>query len=118
MSLSSRSHAISVAIMAWNDEHRAFVIETYLKKISFEEERTVTVTSQRYLQMLCNFLEPRLNELGYASLWFQQDGVTAHTATASMEVLRENFSGRLISLRGEIPWPARSPDLSPCDLFL
>jgi hypothetical protein len=32
MSLSSRSHAISVAIMAWNGEHRAFVFETYLKK--------------------------------------------------------------------------------------
>jgi hypothetical protein len=32
MSLSSRSHAISVAIMAWNGEQRAFVIKTYLKK--------------------------------------------------------------------------------------
>jgi hypothetical protein len=78
----------------------------------------VTVTSQRYVEMLCNFLEPRLNELGNASLWFQQDGVTAHTVRASMEVLREDFPGRLISLRGDIPWPARSPDLSPCDLFL
>jgi hypothetical protein len=28
MSLSSRSHAISVAIMAWNGEHHAFVTET------------------------------------------------------------------------------------------
>jgi hypothetical protein len=52
--------------------------------------------------MLRNFLQPRLSELGYASLWFQQDGVTAHTATASMEVLREIFPGRLISLRGDI----------------
>jgi hypothetical protein len=31
MSLSSRSHAISVAIMVWNGEHHAFVTETYLK---------------------------------------------------------------------------------------
>jgi hypothetical protein len=23
-----------------------------------------------------------------------------------------------ISLRGDIPWPARSPDLAACDLFL
>jgi hypothetical protein len=67
--------------------------------------------------MLRNFLEPRLNELGNASLWFQQDGATAHTARASMEVLREIFPGRLISLRGDILWPARSPDLSPCDFF-
>jgi hypothetical protein len=34
MSLSSRSHAISVVIMAWNDEHRAFVIETYFKMVT------------------------------------------------------------------------------------
>ena len=24
----------------------------------------------------------------------------------------------LISLRGDIGWPARSPDLTPCDIFL
>jgi hypothetical protein len=28
------------------------------------------------------------------------------------------FFGRLISLRGDVGWPARSPDLSPCDFFL
>ena len=33
-------------------------------------------------------------------------------------LLREMFHGRLISLRGDVEWPARSPDLSPCDVFL
>jgi len=28
------------------------------------------------------------------------------------------FPSRLISLRGDIGWPARSPDLTPCDFFL
>jgi len=28
------------------------------------------------------------------------------------------FTGRLISLRGQVGWPARSPDLSQCDFFL
>jgi len=28
------------------------------------------------------------------------------------------FPGRLISLRGDVEWPARSPDLSSCDVFL
>ena len=28
------------------------------------------------------------------------------------------FPGRLISLRGGVEWPARLPDLSPCDVFL
>jgi hypothetical protein len=28
------------------------------------------------------------------------------------------FPGRLISLRKDVEWPARSPDLSPCDFSL
>jgi len=28
------------------------------------------------------------------------------------------FPGRLISLRGDVEWPAWSPDFSPCDVFL
>jgi hypothetical protein len=51
-------------------------------------------------------------------MWFQQDGATAHTARASTEVVREMFLEHVISLRGEIPWPARSPDLSASDYFL
>ena len=43
---------------------------------------------------------------------------TAHTAKKSMDVLRGLFPAHLISLRGDIGWPARSPDLSPCDYFL
>lgn len=34
-----------------------------------------------------------------------------------MELLREHFYERLISLRGDVPWPARSPDLAPCDFL-
>ena len=51
-------------------------------------------------------------------MWFQQDGATAHTAKNSMDVLRNLFLSHLISLRGDIGWPARSPDLSPCEYFL
>ena len=28
------------------------------------------------------------------------------------------FWNRLISMRGDLNWPARSPDLAPCDYFL
>jgi len=31
---------------------------------------------------------------------------------------KEMFPGRLIFLRGDVGWPERSPDLSPCDFFL
>jgi len=67
--------------------------------------------------MLETFLRPRLDDVDTEHVWFQQDGVTAHTARRSLGVLREMFPGRLNSLRGDVGWPARSPDLSPCDFF-
>jgi inhibitor of nuclear factor kappa-B kinase subunit alpha len=44
-----------------------------------------------------------------------QDGATAHTATYSINVLNEVFENRLMS---HGLWPARSPDLNPCDFYL
>ena len=83
---------------------------------------TVTVNSERYVSMLQNFLQPRMEEIveaeGLGDVWFQQDGATAHTARISLNVLRRMFPGRLVSLRDDLGWPARSPDLSSCDFFL
>ena len=66
--------------------------------------------------MLRNFLQPRISEHGNGPLWFQQDGDTAHTAKISRGVLRQLFPGRLVSLHGNIPWPAHSPNI--CEFFL
>lgn len=86
----------------------------------FEDDNggAVTVNSQRYVNMLQTFFAPRLEEMERENVWFQQDGATAHTSRACMEVLRAMFPERLISLRGDITWPARSPDIAPCDFFL
>jgi hypothetical protein len=70
------------------------------------------------VQMLRNFLEPKLNECGNLAVWFQQDGATVHMARGSMGVLQEMFRGRLISLWDDIPWPVCSPNLAACDFFL
>ncbi|PSN58494.1 hypothetical protein C0J52_00814 [Blattella germanica] len=40
-----------------------------------------------------------------------------HTARASMGILREMFTDRIISRHGNVPWPAKSPDLTVCDVF-
>lgn len=83
------------------------------------EGRAVTVTSQRYINMLQTFLAPELRQRGIADVtWFQQDGATAHTSRASMGELREMFGARVISHRGDVQWPPRSPDLNACDYFL
>ena len=70
--------------------------------------------------MLENFLQPQLNELAadVEDIWFQQDEATAHTAQRTMCYLSELFSRHIVSHRGDIPWPARLPDLAPCDYFL
>jgi len=84
-----------------------------------ENDRTVTVTAQRYVFMLENFFEPRLQELSdgtnLETTWLQQDGTKR---IHSMGKLREMFPGLLVSLRGDVEWPARSPELSMCDFFL
>ena len=69
---------------------------------------------------LRSYCEPELGRRGIdlSSVWFQQDGATAHTARASMTVLREMFPQHVISRAGDVPWPALSPDLSACDYFL
>lgn len=88
----------------------------------FENRRGVaqTVNSDRYCAMLREFLVPQLQEFdGFdQDTWFQQDGATAHTARASMEVVRELFPEKVISRFGDLNWPARSPDLTPLDFFL
>lgn len=71
--------------------------------------------------MLNNFLRPQLNNLNdnqRENLWFQQDGATSHTTRRALNLLQEMFPNKVVSLRGDIGWPPRSPDLSPCDYFL
>ena len=80
---------------------------------------TVTVTPNRYCEMLENFLRPRLEEFDDSEdFLFLQDGATAHTDRRSLGILREMFPSRLVSLRGDIGWPGRSTDLTTCDFFL
>ncbi|XP_057675297.1 uncharacterized protein LOC130905701 isoform X2 [Corythoichthys intestinalis] len=106
-------HALHVTV--WCALSRVGIIGPWF----FEEnEEVVSVTPDRYVNMINECFLPTLNSMGVENVWFQQDCAMAHTARASMIVLRQNFPGHLISLRGDLHWPARSPDLSPCDYFL
>ena len=76
----------------------------------FEEKGvTVTVTSDRYCELLERFLHPKVVQLLAAhnpdDVWFQQDGATSHTSRRSLGILRDMFLGHLVSLRGDIGWP-------------
>lgn len=88
----------------------------------YEDQRghAVTVNTERYIAMLRNFFTPALQNFnGFNQRsWFQQDGATCHTSNDSLIAVREIFGQKLISKRGDINWPPRSPDLSPMDFFL
>jgi hypothetical protein len=70
--------------------------------------------------MLDEYVFPKLRDMriDLARVYFQQDGATAHTARLSTGTLRPFFQHRIISRFGDVPWPARSPDLTACDFFL
>jgi len=52
-------------------------------------------------------------------MFFQQDGAPAHNAIIAIRRhLDQIFPNRWIGTFGVILWPARSPDLTPLDLFL
>ncbi|GFX54976.1 uncharacterized protein TNCV_3318931 [Trichonephila clavipes] len=68
--------------------------------------------------MITNFFIPHLNNHSVQELWFQQDGVTCHTARATVDLLKDTFSDRLISRFGRVNWAPRSCDLTPLDYIL
>ena len=84
--------------MSWTSEHRAFI---------------VSLTSDRYVHMLHNFQNAKLEELtDETEVWFQQDGAAAYTAKQPINALTNMFPSQAIFLRGDVGWPVRSPDLS------
>ena len=78
------------------------------------EGDAVTVNKERYIEMLENLFPNSVDR----DEWFQQDGATCHTATASLDFLHARFGQRLISNKTDFNWPPRSPDLSPLDFYL
>jgi len=82
-----------------------------------KDRNTITVTSQRYTEMINEFLSPNLPP-NNGTLWFQQDGAMPHTAVISIAALRRLLPQWVISCLGDVPWPPRSPDLTAPDFFL
>jgi len=78
------------------------------------------LTSEVYLNLLVENVIPQLEVLypDRQNIWFQQDGAPAHFGLIVRNFLNETFPNQWIGRRGEIEWPARSPDLTPLDFYL
>ena len=81
-----------------------------------DNEHAENVTGASYRTMLENYLRPLVEN--NHDMWFQQDGATAHTAYATMVMLKELFDDRIILKKCNFAWPPRSPDFSAADFFL
>ena len=49
---------------------------------------------------------------------FKQDGAPPHWGSHVCQFLDATFPNRWIGRDGPTPWPQRSPDITPLDLFL
>ena len=73
------------------------------------------VKGENYLSMLQSVLS-RISKLGSI---FMQDGAPANYYQPVINYLHVNFPNCWIGCRGNLSeWPPRSPDLTPCDVFL
>ncbi|PSN36232.1 hypothetical protein C0J52_25369 [Blattella germanica] len=78
-----------------------------------------TMNAERYLQMLEDCVWPMVSAWNNINdVIFMQDGASPHFANVVRAWLDEKFPGRWLERRGPHEWPARSPDLTPCDFFL
>lgn len=78
------------------------------------------LNGENYLQFLMDDL-PRLVEEVFDEdrpIVFQHDGCPAHWSVNVRELLDNSFSNSWIGRGGPIPWPARSPDLTPLDFYV
>ena len=80
-----------------------------------------TVTGAAYLDMLQGFVAEWYDNLPLEKLrrlWFQQDGTYAQYALRDRNWLTDTFGEQLIVRGGPVPWPPRSPDLTPLDFYM
>ena len=82
-----------------------------------------TVDGETYLDMLENWLMDKLNKKESDDFIFQQHGAPPHWSLRVRQFLNTTLPDRWIARSGQddhviMPWPPRSPDLTPCDFSL
>ncbi|GBN99927.1 hypothetical protein AVEN_41972-1 [Araneus ventricosus] len=76
-----------------------------------------TINSVTYLDMLEMYAVPQMQQ-HQPDVIFQQDSAPPHWGKIVRDFLDENFPDRWSGRDGPIPWPPRSPDITPLDFFL
>ena len=74
-----------------------------------------TMNSERYCDILRDKVIPHFKR--HNQMLYQQDGASSHYSLNARQLLDDNLPGRWIGRRGPVEWPARSPDLTVCDVW-
>jgi len=72
---------------------------------------------ENYLDMLEHYVAPQLEEF-QPWIIFQQDGALPLWVSDVRRCLEAKFPNRWIGRDGPAPWPPRSPNITPLELFL
>jgi hypothetical protein len=79
------------------------------------------LNGEGYLIFLQNELSDLLDDVPLQvrrDMWYLHDGAPAHSVRGVKNWLDANLENRWIGRNGPVLWPARSPDINPCDFFL
>jgi hypothetical protein len=79
------------------------------------------LTGNTYEAFLRNELPGLLEDIPLmvrSQMYFQHDGAPPHYSRHVKDYLNETFPNRWLGRGGPVPWPPRSPDLTPLDFFL
>ncbi|CAH2088677.1 unnamed protein product [Euphydryas editha] len=74
-----------------------------------------------YLDLLRNEIESALDNVPLSlrrNFYYQHDGCPSHFARSVRGYLNSAYDSHWIGRGGPIPWPPRSPDLTPLDFFV
>ncbi|KAJ8870126.1 hypothetical protein PR048_029138 [Dryococelus australis] len=92
----------------WFTEFKSIVL------VAFRVRRKKTITGNIYLDMLELYMFPQIEDTERQSgnsVFYQQDGASSAQCPTCEVTKQLNRGG------GPIPWPPRSPDLTPLDFF-
>ena len=79
------------------------------------------LTTREYLRIVRHNViqrDFRANNIKQNSIWWQQDGASSHTSNETINYLRKQFLGKVMSGRADWPWPPRSPGPAIPDFLL
>ena len=102
-------------IMCW-----AALVDNCVLKLRWMDDvsHPKRVTADSYLAMVRDAVWPEVRaRASHRRWWFMQDGAPVHVSNAVIDFLNQKFAGRVITRRGDHPWPSYSPDLNPLDTF-